>query len=259
MPSSQAPASAVASGGTVSVGGSHPLETRLRALLRKAEPRAAAAAAVPGARAALLAALLARVRTKRAYADLFETPEATETWSLAAGLPAPQHELLLAMQVRAAAERARARDPPPPLSLTSPCARRRLHTTRADEQGHFCAQLVARHGLHHRLCGGGGVYCGAAGRRGAAVHLPHLPAAGRLRRLARQAAERGAGRTAERRPARCGAGGRVAAGRPHPDEEVDGAVLAAGAARRLCLPRVAHHLERALVRRPRHLLGAAPL
>jgi len=109
MPSSQAPASAAASGGTVSVGGSHPLETRLRALLRKAEPRAAAAAAVPGARAALLAALLARVRTKRAYADLFETPEATETWSLAAGLPAPQHELLLAMQVRAAAERARAR------------------------------------------------------------------------------------------------------------------------------------------------------
>ena len=97
----------------------------MRALLRKSEGRAPAAASAPGVREGLLAALLARVTTKRAYCDLFESPEAAESWSLAASLPPAQHELLLAMQVRKRARARAARRPAGEGAFLPPRAKKR--------------------------------------------------------------------------------------------------------------------------------------
>lgn len=58
---------------------------------------------------------------------------------------------------------------------------------------------------------------------------------------------------------RAGVHGDRPAVRPHPDEEVDGAVVAAGRARRVWSPRVHHPAGRALVGAARHLLGTPPL
>lgn len=70
----------------------------MRALIKKADAKLVGEAKSADTKDTLVATLVKHVQNKRAYTELFETPEATESWAIKHRLPDAQRELLLQMQ-----------------------------------------------------------------------------------------------------------------------------------------------------------------
>jgi len=70
----------------------------MRALIRKAEPALTGDAKNVDEKDALVTTLVKLVQNKRGYTELFETPEATESFAIKHDLPEAQKELLQQMQ-----------------------------------------------------------------------------------------------------------------------------------------------------------------
>jgi len=75
-----------------------PMERRMRALIRKADPELPAACKAKDVKDSLVAKLAALITNKRAYNDLFETPEATESFGIRHCMSEEQKQLLFFMQ-----------------------------------------------------------------------------------------------------------------------------------------------------------------
>lgn len=70
----------------------------MRALIKKADAKLVGEAKSADTKDTLVATLVKHVQNKRAYTELFDTPEATESWAIKHRLPDAQRELLLQMQ-----------------------------------------------------------------------------------------------------------------------------------------------------------------